>query len=1176
MNGATVYDARCCRGVNNPGYGSPVSLLAGHTVPIEVTYHEATGYSALQLWVSGPVSPKVVPASWLSTVPPPLPQGWSMSVDSGGTELSYAKAVVGDNSIVLVDPAGGVHEYRRQGDLSWKPVDADDDIVTTASESGTTVFVVQGGDGIVYTFNGKGQLLRAVTAVDDRNPAAAVYEYNTTTARLDAILDPVSGKRVRLKYAFAPNGQTVTTDCPKNSSAGFNVEPPIGMLCQVTYWDGTSTNLYYLGSNEATRVLARIEDPGGAVTDFAYDESGRITTLRDALAADVVAAGGRPDDSSTRTEVSYDASGRVAGVKLPVPLAGEARPERAYTYVSSTQTDVKAAGLVQPNVLDLARSVTFDSSGRLLADRDTAGLVTARAWDAEDKAVSVTAPGGLKTTTVYDHADRPVEIHGPAPSACFGVAPTEPGWSGERSKGSCTTPAVPVSRTAYDEGMKGLAAEYWTNQDQSGASSLHATGVGNATGALAVDWGYGSPTGLPVVDYWSGRFTGDIRFPASGTYGLKLCADDGVRLFLDDEKKIDDWVVTGTKCRTTTFQSPAAETRRRIRVDYFEAHSPANITLSWTPPGGADQVVPGDFLAPGYGLATSVADADGKRGKTEYALPEYGHATASVTAPDDGVGAAEPNLRTATTYEPAGTGYFRRTSKALPKGNATNYAYYGSAEAAPSNDCGGVAAVGMPKSETEPTPAMGAALTRRVVYDALHRVVGRKVDGDSRWSCTTYDSRGRVATATDSSNRTTTFTYSAPGQITKSYVDSAGTARSTVEKMDLLGRTWSYTDEHGTVTRRTYDQAGRAIAVYRTMPTEPETKIVENSYNTTGRLSSSTEWVSGSARTTSYGYDTNTGTLSTTTRPNGVVTTTGYDPTRGDITSVGHTGPAMAPSTWTYGRTLSRHISSESTTGRTRTFGYDDAWRLSRTDEGTVTRRYAYDANTNRCARAVDCTAPSYTYDAADRLLASPEYSSYIYDGRGNMTSATPRVDAGQQPLLENWTYDVASSSDAKSWPVSVTAPGTLTASADSTAAPSYYTSQSPTSGSLAASGSWTTPVPVRGVTYLRTPLTWTASSSGLATVTARYKRPDGTIAKSVTGSTGSLELAYTTPSTPGTYTLEVVNSSATNTVPSFNAPWSGTLASEVSGATPVPAGGTATRSLSPEAQGIVSAATWS
>lgn len=1077
INGAIVYSASCCRGSGTPGFGTPISLFGGHTVPIEVTYHEATNNAAVQLWTSGPVY-GVIPASWLSTTVPPLPQGWAMSLDAGGGELGYSRAVVGDNSIVLVDPSGGTTEYRKQTDLSWKPVDGDDDIVTTATEAGTTVVVVKSSDGVVYTFNGKGQLIRAVEASDDANPAAATYEYNPTTARLEAVVDPVSGKRVQLRYAFAPNGQTTTTDCPKNAATGFDVDPPIGMLCQVTYWDGSSTKLYYLGAQPEARVLARIEDPGGQMTDFGYDASGRVTTLRDPLAADVVAGGARADDATTRTEIVYDGSGRVASVTLPAPLAGEARPQHAYTYASSSQTDVRIAGLQQPGVLDLARRVTFDAAGRLLTDRDTAGLVTTHAWDAEDKGISRTLPGGLKTTTVYDHADRPVENHGPAPAACFGVAPTAAGWSGERPNASCTNPPVPVTRTGYDEGIKGLAAEYWTNQDLSGASSLHATGVGNPTGALAADWGYGSPAGLPVVDNWSARFTGEIKFGQSGTYGLKICADDGVRLFIDDAKLMDDWIVTGTKCRTASLANATAGTWRRIRIDYFEANSPANLTLYWTPPGASEQVVPGDSLAPRYGLTTSTVDADGEKAATEYARPEYGDPTAAVVDPDNGTGAPELNLRTVTTFEAPGSGYFRRTSRKLPKGNATTFAYYGAGEAAPSNNCGGVAAVGMLKSETDPAPATGPSVTKRLVYDSLHRLVGRKIDGDARWTCTTYDSRDRALTTTDSANRTTAFTYSTPGEATTSYLDSGGTARTTVDRLDLFGRVWSYTDEHGTTTRRTYDQAGRPSAVYRTLAGGSETKIVEDAYDSGGRLASSTEWLSGTARTTTYGYDAATGKLTTTTRPNGVVTATGYDPNHGDATSLEHTGAAMSSSTWTYGRSPGRRITSEATTGRTRTFSYDAAGRVVTTTEGATTRNYAYDANSNRCARGTSCTSPTYTYDGADRIVSSPEHSSYVYDNHGNMTQAYPRTQPPAGSLDETFVLDPA---DPSTFEIVAGQAGTVSASLNWGGTSPTYTSQTAT-GSIAPSSTKTTTVPIEGLSYVTSDLSWT---QGTRTATA-------------------------------------------------------------------------------------------
>ncbi|MBW3668533.1 MAG: hypothetical protein KY443_04895, partial [Actinobacteria bacterium] len=564
--------------------------------------------------------------------------------------------------------------------------------------------------------------------------------------------------------------------------------------------------------------------------------------------------------------------------------------------------------------------------------------------------------------------------------------------------------------------------------------------------------------------------TGDIQFPQAGTYGLKLCADDGVRLFVDDSKLIDDWILTGTKCRTTSTVSSAANSRKRIRIDYFEATSAANLTLSWTPPGAAEQVVPGDYLAPHYGLVTSTVDHDGKKAATEYARPEYGHATAAVADPDDGTGTSELNLRTVTNYEAPGTGYFRRTSTALPKGNATTFVYYASGEAAPANECGGIAAVGMQKSETGPAPATGAAITRRVVYDALHRVVGTKIDGDPRWMCTTYDSRGRSVSSTDFSNKTTTVVHSTAGQVTTNYVDSAGTTRSTVEKLDLLGRTWSYTDEHGTVTRRTYDQVGRPLAVHRTVPGGTEKKIVEDAYNSAGRLTSSSEWLSGAARTTIYGYDATSGRPTTTTRPNGVVTTTGYDANRGDVTSLSHAGPGMSTSSWTYTKSAGRRVTSEATTGRTRNFAYDGAGRLATTTEGATTRNYAYDANTNRCARATSCATPTYTYDNADRVTSSPEYSSYTYDGHGNMTQATPRTQPPAGSIDQTFALDPANPS---SFEIVAGQAGTVSAALGWTSSVPTYTSDTVT-GTLGAGATRTTTVPVDGMSYVTSDLTWT------------------------------------------------------------------------------------------------------
>ncbi|MGH9040782.1 MAG: RHS repeat-associated core domain-containing protein, partial [Acidimicrobiia bacterium] len=152
-----------------------------------------------------------------------------------------------------------------------------------------------------------------------------------------------------------------------------------------------------------------------------------------------------------------------------------------------------------------------------------------------------------------------------------------------------------------------------------------------------------------------------------------------------------------------------------------------------------------------------------------------------------------------------------------------------------------------------------------------------------------------------------------------------------------------------------------------------------------------TENASGSARTTTFGYDAG-GRSQTITRPNGVVTTTTYDPNQGAVASLSHKqGGITELSPWSYTHSAAGRISAETTTGRSRSFTYDGAGRLTVSDEnsGATIRNYAYDANTNRCANSTSCAVPSYTYDNADRVTASPYATAYSYDSRGNVIATT-------------------------------------------------------------------------------------------------------------------------------------------------------------------------------------------
>jgi len=429
------------------------------------------------------------------------------------------------------------------------------------------------------------------------------------------------------------------------------------MLCQISYWDNTSTRLYYDASvQNGPAQLRRIEDPGGEVTDFAY-AGGRLSEVRDPLAADAVAAGARPDDASTRTAVAYDAGGRVASLTAPEPTPGAARPAHSYRYVSSTETQIDVAGLSPPS--GFARKVTYDALGRGLTDTDATARTSTTEWDPmADRVLSATDPAGRKTTSFYDSAGRLSDTYGPAPAGCFAT--------NRLPNFTCTNPFVGHSATVYDQGITSLAAAYWDNKDLGGAPKIHATGVGDPSGALSVNWGSGGPVGLGRTDFWSARYTGEITLPSAGAYSFFAYSDDGVRIFVDDVAVVDDWFLGSRYSAVGTFNNPVAGSRHRIRVEHFDYDLDSSLHLFWTPPGGAAAVVPGANLAPRYGLPTRTTTDDATPGSpsrvsaTSYARPETGQP--STTTSDPG-GLA---LTTTATYEAAGTGFNRRIARRLP------------------------------------------------------------------------------------------------------------------------------------------------------------------------------------------------------------------------------------------------------------------------------------------------------------------------------------------------------------------------------------------------------------------------------------------------------------------------------------------------------------------------------
>ncbi|WP_309114773.1 PA14 domain-containing protein [Saccharothrix sp.] len=983
-----------------------IALTAGQRVPIKAELYHSSGPGRMKLFVqtneasNKAVPPQIIPASWLYTQDlPVLPTGWQLNANLTGDGSTYTKAQVQDQTIVFTDHTGTKHTWTKTGTGSYTPPAGEDGVL--GLDTGGKITLHEGGN--VYSFNADGTLASESSVMDSRKPAANTMSWNGTPTRLAQITDPVSQRSHKLFYNRPGDdcyGRTMPT--------GWDPLPPSQMLCRIQYWDGTQTVLWYRSG-----AISRIENPGNDFTEYAFNADGTLRAIRNSLGLDWAA-----QDPSTRniwetyTLVNYGTVGTRkggTGVQAPVPngQAGGQRPAHSYRYdLPNRQTFVDIAGLNPAS--GYATKVTYDEADRQLSTTDATGRTTSTTWNSKDMQLTTTDAAGRVSSTIYDHNDRPTDQWGPAPASCF---------TGQQPTAACAA-TMPHTRTNYDEGMQGLAVAWWDNKSMTGTVKTHVTGGLGTGGTVDAHFDGTTPpaAGLPGTGY-SARLTGEITFPDAGQYTLKVVGDDGVRLWIDDRLIADGWKDQGPTPYTGTYTPPNAGAIKRIRIDYNNTGGPGDLRLHWTRPGGSEQIVPGNYLRPNYGLTTStVKDESGgvpdKVNSTSYTDngvdAGYGLATSTQSA----------GLTTRTSYEAPGVGYLRNTGKTMPTGAQATTVFYGDTEARDNPCTPEVESInqgGLGKLTRLPVPASGTARDDEQIFDPSGRIVAKGTSGS--WTCTTYDGRDRVISVkypstSSAPENTVTTNYAVNGDpLTTSVSDQNGTVTT---RVDLLGRVVEYTDVHGVRTETTYNLAGRVTSQKVTPPNAAD-----------------------NAQTTTYTYD-DAGRVLTTTLDTTVLATVTYD-AAGDPAAVTYPNGSSLASVGkdAAGRLVSQRwrtsdgVQIDTTVGRTRagtiideTLGgadarpdapnyvYDAAGRL--TEAWVAGHHYTYDftstapsacpagtqanagLNTNR-VRLLDETSSGvaetgYCYDAADRLLAivgATAVTNVQYDNNGNTTQYT-------------------------------------------------------------------------------------------------------------------------------------------------------------------------------------------
>ncbi len=143
---------------------------------------------------------------------------------------------------------------------------------------------------------------------------------------------------------------------------------------------------------------------------------------------------------------------------------------------------------------------------------------------------------------------------------------------------------------------------------------------------IAFNWGWESAApALIGTDFFSVQWTGSIEAPFSETYTFHTRSDDGVRLWVNEELVIDQWVPQPVTEVSGPIQLQAGQ-RYSIRLEYFEEASEAVCELLWSSPRTPKGIVPKSQLYPDLPSSTAVPT----RLESVTVLPQPAHTSATV------------------------------------------------------------------------------------------------------------------------------------------------------------------------------------------------------------------------------------------------------------------------------------------------------------------------------------------------------------------------------------------------------------------------------------------------------------------------------------------------------------------------------------------------------------------
>ncbi|NJL76333.1 MAG: T9SS type A sorting domain-containing protein [Saprospiraceae bacterium] len=111
------------------------------------------------------------------------------------------------------------------------------------------------------------------------------------------------------------------------------------------------------------------------------------------------------------------------------------------------------------------------------------------------------------------------------------------------------------------------------------------------------EWANGSPDTELAPDFFSVQWLGEVIPLETGEYTFYVISDDGIRLFVNHQVLIDQWIPQAT---TETSSSIFLEAGKRypIRLDYFEEGGYSVVKLLWSSMNFPKLIIPKQQLFP--------------------------------------------------------------------------------------------------------------------------------------------------------------------------------------------------------------------------------------------------------------------------------------------------------------------------------------------------------------------------------------------------------------------------------------------------------------------------------------------------------------------------------------------------------------------------------------------------